>query len=390
MENGTRESGIVEKGTRDFYWGILPREEMRSFVQSAREKGFAAASRDFPFSVRFDYAEEYSRADFHFLLPLPAEADILDLGSGFGNITIPLSYHYGTVTAADASRELLELIEIRARELGRDNISFVRVDPLGSGSLPFADSSFDAVMLNGVWEWVGLSDTTRSVPEIQQVVLAEIYRVLRPGGMVYMGIENRWFPGWLGRDPHSKLRYTAALPRLIANWYAKRHGLSEGYRTYIYGFRAYRRKFISAGFKLENTFLPYTSYRDLQYVYPLNAHILKFLFARGFGRRIYTSRWYMLLQMLRIFGMTHTYLSSFMFVLRKPPFGGSVPVAASHVLASNPEWKDSDIVMKIKSDDPDRVSLLAFRKGEADPYGTYAIPRIPKQGASVSYSPFTT
>lgn len=370
---------IIERATKDFYWGILPREEMQRFVEAAKTQGFEEARKTFPFSIRFDYADDFSRADFNFFLPSPKNAQVLDLGSGFGNVTIPISYHYENVTAVDASRELLEISSIRAAELSRKNITFVHADPLGSSPLPFADDSFDLIILNGVLEWVGLSGEKESPRDIQGFLLEEIRRVLRPGGAVYIGIENRWFPGWVKRDPHSKLPYTVFLPRKLADWYARRHGITSGYRTYIYGYGAYRKLFAERGFSIEKLLIPYTTYRDATVIYPRAKEISAYLFKKGSARTIYTAKWQAFLRILRIFNVEHLMVASFMFVLT--PFEGSAASSSlmTRLLAlKHPDtFRDTDLLMKVPSGSADTLLVQALRSGAEESYGSYRIVRLP-------------
>jgi SAM-dependent methyltransferase len=59
------------------------------------------------------------------------------------------------------------------------------------------------------------------VPD-QRLHLAEIDRVLRPGGIAYLATPNKY---WL-TDPHFKLPFVSWLPRGLAEWYVRRacHG----------------------------------------------------------------------------------------------------------------------------------------------------------------------
>lgn len=369
---------IIERATKDFYWGIIPREEMQQFVEAARKEGFDKARTTFQFSGRFDYADDFSRADFHFFLPTPKNAEVLDLGSGYGNVTIPLSYHYDRVTAADASRELLEISRIRAIEKGRENISFVHVDPLGSGALPFADASYDLVLLNGVLEWVGLSGDTQDPREIQAFLLREIKRVLKPGGKIYIGIENRVFPGWWSRDPHSKLPFTVFLPRPLAQWYAKRKG-HEGYRTYIYTYYGFKKLFAQQGLAIEKLLIPYTTYRDPIALYPRAKEAANYLFGSQKGGTFYTKKWQTFLGALRLLGMEHLVIASFMFVLSTTGNSARTSSLLSRILSEKyPEqYKDSDILIKLPSPGASTLTVAALRQGSSMPYGKFTVARFP-------------
>ncbi len=98
--------------------------------------------------------------------------DVLDLGSG-GGLDVLLSARRvapgGTAHGVDMTPEMLELAERNRREAGVDNAQF----HLGSiESLPLADASVDVVISNCV---VNLSTD-------KDAVIAESFRVLRPGG----------------------------------------------------------------------------------------------------------------------------------------------------------------------------------------------------------------
>ena len=71
----------------------------------------------------------------------------------------------------------------QARERERDHPA-IRFMQAAAETLPFAEASFDCVLLNEVLEHV--------VDEAQ--TLREIHRVLRPGGHLVVMSPNRWFP----------------------------------------------------------------------------------------------------------------------------------------------------------------------------------------------------
>lgn len=98
--------------------------------------------------------------------------DVVDLGSG-GGIDCLLAARAvapsGTVVGVDFLSDMIDRATAAASELGLDNVRFME-GPIEA--LPLPDESCDVVMSNGV---VNLSP--RKVR-----VLAEAYRVLRPGG----------------------------------------------------------------------------------------------------------------------------------------------------------------------------------------------------------------
>jgi SAM-dependent methyltransferase len=94
----------------------------------------------------------------------------------------------------------------RARTLTTDPAVEYRHSP--SEALPFTDATFDGVWLNEVLEHV----------RDEQLTLAEIHRVLRPGGTLALMSPNRWFPfeghgmRFAGRDVNVPIPFLPWLP----------------------------------------------------------------------------------------------------------------------------------------------------------------------------------
>ena len=193
---------------------------------------------------------------------MPENASVLDIGCGWGNLSLSLARNFAAVYALDVVPERAVMASIRAREAG-----FANVTALAGGNaahLPFRDASLDVVILNGVLEWVPVSFPDIADPRDAQLrLLREIARVLKPDGEVYIGIENRLgYRYFLGKpDEHSKLKYATLLPRSWANRYslAKRR---EPYRTYTYSWRGYRKLLRDAGFTTARFYCPFPEYRE--------------------------------------------------------------------------------------------------------------------------------
>jgi SAM-dependent methyltransferase len=133
-------------------------------------------------------------------------------------------------------------------------------------AIRFAPRQFDAIILNGVLEWVPLFDVTVAPGTAQVRLLSRLRETLRPGGWMYIGIENRF--GWqqlAGAVDHSGLRYTSLLPRFLARQVCQRSGryrsaFNVSYRTYTYSYLGYRRLFRRAGLRIAGTWFAPISY----------------------------------------------------------------------------------------------------------------------------------
>jgi SAM-dependent methyltransferase len=104
----------------------------------------------------------------------------LDCGCADGGYAIGLAERGASqVTGVDALPE--RIAEAQRRASGRSGLAFRHAE---SEALPFADGTFDGVLLNEVLEHVADERKT----------LAEIHRVLRPAGHLALFSPNRWFP----------------------------------------------------------------------------------------------------------------------------------------------------------------------------------------------------
>ncbi|HET7313720.1 class I SAM-dependent methyltransferase [Salinisphaera sp.] len=185
------------------------------------------------------------------------QARVLDLGCGAGVVTRGLAGSAQKAIGIDGNGDNVALARRYADEQGLDNIEFMHAS---ADDLPLESRSLDLVLLNGVLEWVGVNGEGVDPRQKQIKVLREVLRVLRPGGVLYVGIENRFHPGTLWRDPHTQMTLVNALPRRMANVWARRYGASR-YQTYIYGHRKSAALLREAGFSRVDKFVPFPSYQ---------------------------------------------------------------------------------------------------------------------------------
>jgi arsenite methyltransferase len=106
---------------------------------------------------------------------------VIDIGTGPGLLAAEIAAAVGPdglVCGIDVSESMLALAEARAGQPGGARIELRQA---GANRLPFAEAAFDAAVSTQVFEYV------EDVPG----ALAEIHRVLRPGGRVLL-LDTDW------------------------------------------------------------------------------------------------------------------------------------------------------------------------------------------------------
>lgn len=276
------------------YWGEFPEETMADILSRASRSGWLGALQEcLPgrSAEEIVYLFDTSRARWKHYFPLPQQATVLDIGSGLGAIAFGLAESGYTVVAAEPVWMRVRFLQVRAQQEGVSNIVPVCADTF---DIPFPDGTFDGIVLNNVLEWVALARPDRPPGAVQQEVLGNLARKLKPGGYLHLVIENRWGPLLFSglRDPHSGLRYTSFLPRPLASAYSQ-YKKGEPYRTYLYSLRGYRRLLRRAGFGELRPFALLPSSRNYFYYLPLDRpELVRFFLNTAFDpKHPGASRW---------------------------------------------------------------------------------------------------
>jgi len=230
-------------------------------------KGLLTDSKDPAIQQAAKMMLNIERANWHWLTDLSPNSRVLDLGAGSGAISHALGLRYRQVVAVEP---VLERVEFMRQRFSQEKLSNVRVLRSSLWKLPFANNSFDLVAMNGVLEWVP-QGVEGDPGELQVSALKKAFDLLRPGGYIYVGIENRMCPGYfIGYpDPHCGLPFVTILPRFAAQWYARKKGVSDGYRNYLYSSRGYRKLLQKSGFKQVEIYLALPSYNHPRFLIPI-------------------------------------------------------------------------------------------------------------------------
>lgn len=125
---------------------------------------------------------------------------LLDVGAGSGGI----AHYFGSHTSGRFSVDAVDVAD--NREITENYRFHITADT----TLPFPDNSFDVVISNHVIEHVGDA-------QAQHHHLSELHRVLKPDGVGYLAVPNRW----MLIEPHYKLAFLSWLPHKLRSHYLK-------------------------------------------------------------------------------------------------------------------------------------------------------------------------
>ena len=140
---------------------------------------------------------------------------LLNVGGSAGIIDNYLAGHFKSVTSIDIDELAIE--KAKNEYCNNDNLEFQIGDAV---NLHFNDNEFEVVICSQVYE---------HVPSAEKMI-AEIYRVLVPGGVCYFAASNRLM--W--NEPHYNLPLLSVVPRSLAHFYIKLMGKSDRYHELHY------------------------------------------------------------------------------------------------------------------------------------------------------------
>lgn len=288
---------LIEK---ERYWCNFPRDFMVELNRDAEKTYWRDAVKEHISGNVAEHIWAENRIDFRYILPNLKDKNILDIGSMWGGITIPLSRYCREIFAIDPTFETVHFLDIRREQ---DNINNINIALSSAYRLPFANNYFDIVLLVGVLEWLGadydfvvgehygkrkklLSNNRKSPRTLQIQALKEIYRVLKSNGVLLIAIENRYFYkyffGW--PDAHTAVPFSSLLPRSIASVYMR---LLKGrdYREYTYSYLEHKRTLKELGFNSVSFYTAMPSYREPEVIVPIDDNKYIKFYYENYGLR---------------------------------------------------------------------------------------------------------
>ena len=225
-------------------------DELGRLLSAAARNGWRNALNEVYDREFVDYVTNPDRLSLISLLPLDPTQRILEIGPGLGQMSVAISKHVNHLDIIEASIGQARFCKVRTEQEGRENVGVFAGGE--NGSLPFPDNSYDGVVMNLVLEWCGIR-SDRSHQEVQQRYIAEVRRVLKPGGFFFVSTKNRYAIRLLtgGRDEHlAEIPFGSALPRALGRLLAGKKP-----RGFLHSYPALQRMLTSAGFDPAASFL---------------------------------------------------------------------------------------------------------------------------------------
>jgi SAM-dependent methyltransferase len=267
-------NGVLTLVSESEYWGEvgLTQELARDIIGRMEKEEWRQVIRNHPSPVvrrYYDWLTDLDRARWRSLTDLKSDSHVLDLGAGLGTISYALSRSYARVFSVEKVFERMEFMRLRFAQDKCSNITLVRSDV---DLLPLPARSLDLIVLNGVLEWLPYNKKLLNPRDVQLHYLTSLRTLLKPGGILYIGIENRisynFFAG--APDPHIWIRFVPVLPRIVSDAIC-RIRIGDRYRPYTYSHRGYRKLLAQAGFREVDMFTVYPSYHDPKEILSLNS-----------------------------------------------------------------------------------------------------------------------
>jgi ubiquinone/menaquinone biosynthesis C-methylase UbiE len=209
------------------------------------------------------------RSLFLDVLDIPKNGLYLDVGSGWGQVCIPLG-RYGNSVALDLTYNRLNILKSIAIQESV-SLQYVQGNFL---SFPFSESIFDTIIFNGSLEWIGVGrEVGTSIRDVQIEALKKANRLLKPGGMIYIGIENsiglKYILG--AADDHTGLINHTFLEEKLAevNFQTKTAGKQLPSKTW--SLEEYKDMISESGLELEKVYGCFPDYKLIRQMIDLRS-----------------------------------------------------------------------------------------------------------------------
>jgi SAM-dependent methyltransferase len=215
-------------------------EELQEFAQAVDMQGWKAGTQDFlqaaPDSSRGEFYRtmSFDRAGWRFLLGHSSLDRILCLDTLFGSTALELSTMCRQLSVIQVNVHFLQVIQQRLHDAGVTNTDYTYISPY-SMLLPFPDHSFDGFILSDLAMAFPQQTVNKAAPAPAgfRKLFAEVHRVLKCDGVLYVGARNRYgYTRWRKTLTGKRSSAGAASAMRWASWRQIRQSVRQvGFQT---------------------------------------------------------------------------------------------------------------------------------------------------------------
>lgn len=196
----------------------------------------------------------------------PKNLQILDIGAGWGQFSLPLA-RQNQVCSLEPTPERLDFIKAAAvQDKVSKNISFIGTY---YQEIKF-ENKFDLILSIGVLEWAGAFQNYKPPEVIQKEYLRKIKTELKEHGKLVIGIENRLGLKYLlgANDDHTGLPNISCLETKLAR---KKYNeaVQKELKCFTYSLSEYENLLREAGFKTVNFHVALPDYKLPTEIFPI-------------------------------------------------------------------------------------------------------------------------
>lgn len=316
----------VELDKKGHYQDIDGKEEQEIIEQLKEHNWEDIVAQRFADNYPWLYSIIVDRGRSLFLdfVPLKKGGKFLDVGSGWGQVAIPLS-RIGNVFCVDITVSRLKIL----KEIARQEKSELHYICGNYCTFPFDDNQFDAIIFNGTLEWIALGSPAETIWDVQQEALKKAYNILVPGGYVYIGIENSLGLKYLfgAPDDHTCLPYLTFLSEEKARALYAKTVPNKPMPAKTWSLVEYKKLIAEAGLEIVEQYGCFPDYKLIRQMIPLK-EVNTILAEKGLpypehsgidGSRLPTNE--LLDGVYRLLaknGIAHYFCPSFGIIARKP------------------------------------------------------------------------
>ena len=189
---------------------------------------------------------------------------VLDFGCGLGSVSIKLGNQFRVVSIDKSLENIKILNQIRIQ----DKLQILPMC-IQNLELPFNDNSFNLIYLIGSLEWLPY-DFTENPKKIIEKYLLEFYRILKPGGKIFIASENSNYIGYYFGIPesHTAIKYLSLLKNNKANEFSK-DLRNKDYRELTFDYDSINELLKKSGFVSSDYYWLYPDYSCPHQIIPI-------------------------------------------------------------------------------------------------------------------------